>query len=191
VKKILYVLLLLVLLGAGSAVGILAAGGGVFAFTFTDQPRTATVPARTHTVTVSGKAKTVTDAARTYTFPGQTHSVTTTLLGDTTAPPTTTAVSGEPGPIAGQGYSKVFGDEFDGTTLDTTSWNPKEFWEDEPPPGAVVVSNGTVKISNFRPWPFTDQSISTGPYWGLETAKKSWMFGYFEARMKFTDAKGS
>jgi beta-glucanase (GH16 family) len=69
-------------------------------------------------------------------------------------------------------------------------WNQKEFWEDEPRAGAVVVSNGTVKINNARPY-YDDQSISTGPYWGLEQAKRSWQFGYFEARMKFTDAKGS
>jgi hypothetical protein len=97
---------------------------------------------------------------------------------------------GEPGPIAGQGYSKVFGDEFAGTALDAAVWTPKEFWEDEPRPGAVVVSNGTVKINNARPY-YGDQSITTGPYWGGEPAKKTWMFGYFEARMKFTDAKGS
>ncbi len=188
-RKILYAILLLALLGAGSAVGILAAGGTVFSFTFTDANRTVTVPARTYTS--AAKVKTFTAPAQTYTFAGQTHSVTTTVADTTTAPP---PPPGEPTPIAGQGYAKVFGDEFDGTTLDAASWNPKEFWEDEPLPGAVVVSNGTVKINNTRRDTsngYPGQSISTGPYWGLEQSKKSWMFGYFEARMKFTDAKGS
>jgi len=105
-------------------------------------------------------------------------------------PPPPPPPSGEPGPIAGQGYGEVFRDDFDGTALDSTSWNPKEFWESEPRPGAIVVSNGSVKINNTRPY-LDDQSISTGPYWGGEPGKRSWQFGYFEARMKFTDAVGS
>jgi hypothetical protein len=166
-RKVLYAVFLLLLLAAGSAVAVFAAGGGVFTFTFTDDSRTATVPSRTHTVTVSGRRRTVTDPARTYTFPGQTHSVTTTVPDMTASTESTTSTtSNEPAPIAGQGYSKVFADEFDGTALDANVWNQKEFWEDEPRAGAVVVSNGTVKINNARPY-YDDQSISTGPYWGL------------------------
>jgi beta-glucanase (GH16 family) len=101
--------------------------------------------------------------------------------------PTTTS---EPPPIAGLGYHRVLRDDFNGTELDTTSWSPKEFWESVPRPGAVVVSDGTVKINNLFPY-IGDQSISTGPYWGGEAVKRSWMFGYFEARMKFTEARGS
>jgi beta-glucanase (GH16 family) len=109
------------------------------------------------------------------------------LTAKTAACPTTTS---EPVPIAGLGYHQVFRDDFNGTALDTTSWNPKEFWESVPRPGAVVVSDGTVKVNNLQPY-IDDQSISTGPYWGGEAIKHSWMFGYFEARMKFTDARGS
>jgi len=105
----------------------------------------------------------------------------------TAACPTT---SSEPAPIAGLAYHQAFRDDFNGTTLDATSWYPKEFWESLPRPGAVVVSDGTVKINNQRPY-IDDQSISTGPYWGGEASKRTWMFGYFEVRMKYTDAKGA
>ena len=53
-----------------------------------------------------------------------------------------------------------------------------------------MVSDGTVKISNARPY-YGDQSLTTGPYWFGDPVKESWQFGYFEARMRFTDAKGS
>jgi len=112
------------------------------------------------------------------------NSVTATINNVVEPPP-----PGEPAPIAGQGYTKVFGDEFN-APLDPAVWTTKEFWEDEPRAGAIVVSNGTVKINNARPY-YGDQSITTGPYWFGDPVKKSWQFGYFEARMKFTDAKGS
>ena len=105
-------------------------------------------------------------------------------------PPSPPQIQSDPGPIAGQGYTQVFHDPFDGTALDSSVWNPKEFWESEPRPGAIVVSNGTVKINNARPY-LGDQSISTGPYWGGEPGKKAWKFGYFEARMRFSGGKGS
>ncbi len=186
-KRVLYVIALVVALCLGSATALIAAGGSVFSFTFTDSNRTVTVPAKTYTS--PAKVKTFTAPAQTYTFAGQTHSVTTTVP-DTTTAATTTAPSGEPVPIAGQGYSKTFADEFD-AALDPSVWTMKQYWETEPPPGAVVVSNGTVKINNFRPYPFTDQSITTGPYWYGDPVKKSWQFGYFEARMKFSGGKGS
>ena len=96
---------------------------------------------------------------------------------------------GEPAAIAGQGYRQAFRDDFDGTSLGST-WTPKEFWEDDPRPGAIAVSDGTVKIRNAWPY-YDDQSITTGPYYFGDPVKKAWEFGYFEARMKFTDAKGS
>jgi len=113
----------------------------------------------------------------------------TAATGGSVVNASTSAPSGEPAPIAGQGYAKVFGDEFDGP-LDPAVWTKKLFWEDEPRARAVVVSNGTVKISNKRPF-IDDQSLTTGPYWFGDPVKRSWQFGYFEARMRFTDAKGS
>ena len=95
----------------------------------------------------------------------------------------------EPAAIAGQGYRQVFHDDFDGTSLGS-AWTPKQFWEDDPRSGAVAVSDGTVKIRNSWPY-YDDQSITTGPYSFGDPVKKAWEFGYFEARMKFTDGKGS
>jgi beta-glucanase (GH16 family) len=84
----------------------------------------------------------------------------------------------------------VFRDDFDGTSLDQSVWTPKEFWEDEPRTGAVAVSGGTLKVRNARPY-LDDQSVTTGPYWFGDPVKKSWQFGYFETRMKFTGGRGS
>ena len=50
-------------------------------------------------------------------------------------PPSPPQIQSDPGPIAGQGYPQVFHDPFDGTALDSSVWNPKEFWESEPRPG--------------------------------------------------------
>ena len=126
--KVKHVLALVVLFAAGAFASVaLTAGEQVFSFTFTDASRTATVPSRTHTVTVNGKPKTVTDAARTYTFPGQTHSVTTTVAGSTATSTiaTTTTGGAEPTPIAGQGYSLAFSDEFN-AALDPAVWTTKQ-----------------------------------------------------------------
>ena len=113
--------------------------------------------------------------------------VVTTAFDDPPPPPP--PPFGEPAAIAGQGYRQAFRDDFDGTSLGST-WTPKEFWEDDPRPGAVAVSDGTVKIRNAWPY-YDDQSITTGPYSFGDPVKNAWEFGYFEARMKFTDAKGS
>ena len=108
------------------------------------------------------------------------------LTTNTAACPTTTS---EPAPIAGLGYHQAFRDDFNGITLDATTWSPKEYWESTPLTNAVVVSNGTVKINNDGSC-CDDQSITTGPFWGGDPVKRSWQFGYFEARMKFSDAPG-
>jgi len=108
---------------------------------------------------------------------------------DETTAPLSPPPGGEPDAIAGLGYRQVFRDDFDGTSLGS-AWTPKQFWEDDPRSGAVAVSDGTVKIRNAWPY-YDDQSITTGPYSFGDPVKKAWEFGYFEARMKFTDAKGS
>ena len=103
------------------------------------------------------------------------------------APPPT-----EPGPIAGQGYHQVFRDDFDGTAL-APVWHGHAYWLTSIP-GAVTVSNGTVKIasrrSDGRP---ENVSISSGPEWSGPQPRtwQDWQFGYFEARMRTTDAKGA
>ena len=66
-------------------------------------------------------------------------------MGGSVVNASTSAPSGEPAPIAGQGYAKVFGDEFDARSTQRYG-RMKLFWEDEPRAGAVVVSDGTVKV---------------------------------------------
>ncbi len=105
-------------------------------------------------------------------------------------PPPPTPPPAEPAPIAGLGYHETFRDDFDGSSLDGSVWTPKEFWEDEPRPDAVEVSGGTLKVRNARPY-IDDQSVTTGPHWFGEPVKKSWQFGYFETRLRFTGGRGS
>jgi len=95
---------------------------------------------------------------------------------------------GVPGPIAGQGYSKTFGDEFD--TLNLANWWDKEFWEPRHA-GAVSVSGGILHLVNRPEWNIGDVAIQSGPESGGGVAKRAFLFGYFEARMNFTDARGS
>jgi len=108
---------------------------------------------------------------------------------------TTTAVTAacvaptaEPAPIAGQGYRKVFGDEFD--SFDRTVWSDHAFW-DSSTAGAVAASNGVLNIVSRRADGYPDIHVSSGPEWFQGSLRKNFMFGYFEARMRFTAGKGS
>ena len=101
---------------------------------------------------------------------------------------------GEPAPIAGQGYTARFQDNFDGTALDASRWTDHEFWL-TPEPGSVAVSGGTLKVINDRAGGYSDDvSVQSGPEWGgsaSEPIKYDFMFGYVEARLRFTGGKGS
>lgn len=201
IRRALAALALVALLAAGLVVGALAAGESVFSFTFTDSDRVATVPQRVHTVTVSGKKRTVTDPARTYTFPGQTHSVTTTVAGTTSTPVTTTAPSGEPAPIAGQGYHEAFRDDFD--TLNASVWD-NHIWYDDPPnpawTGFQSAESGVLHLRTSRNFIWSGTSCSGDQpdrcNWPINTVTthssgRTFQYGYFEARMNWTGAPGS
>jgi beta-glucanase (GH16 family) len=123
-----------------------------------------------------------------------------TSLEDPSQPPPPPPPAGEPAPIAGQGYTKRFEDNFDGVALDTAKWSDHSFWRTaEPAPSGVAVSNGTVKITNSANTPGADceQSrpcsvdIASGPEWGGSPSKYDFTYGYVEARMKFTGGRGS
>lgn len=100
----------------------------------------------------------------------------------------------EPGPIAGQGYHEVFLDNFDGTVLNPLNWWPHIWWTD-PVSGSVSVHDGMVSLYNRRSDGFPDSvDIQTGTEWfegpgGVPL--HSYQYGYFEARMRYTDAKGA
>jgi Glycosyl hydrolases family 16/Bacterial Ig domain len=102
---------------------------------------------------------------------------------ETDAPP-----PGEPAPIAGQGYHKVFGDEFN--TLDRSVWDD-HIWYDGPPSPSwtnfQTTHNGELDLltsRNFTP-SYPINNVTT------YTSGKTWTFGYFEARMRWTGAPGA
>jgi len=79
-----------------------------------------------------------------------------------------------PGPIAGQGYSNVFDDEFN--SLDTNTWRLGNWYTPESPAN-YSVSNGILSIFN-HPSERTQRD--------LMTRSKAWQYGYFEMRAKYT-----
>jgi hypothetical protein len=98
----------------------------------------------------------------------------------------------EPGPIAGMGYHEVFRDDFSGVALSPLNWWGHTFWNGETIPGTVSVHDGMVTLVNRRSDGFPDSvDIASGPEWFNGQALHSFEFGYFEARMRYTDAKGA
>ena len=102
------------------------------------------------------------------------------------------------------GYTLVWRDEFDGTSLDTTKWNYQigtqdsygsstgpSYWGNGElqyyTQDAVTVSNGSLVITAKR------QAMGDRPYTSgriLTRDKGSWTYGYFEARMKTPTGNG-
>jgi beta-glucanase (GH16 family) len=95
--------------------------------------------------------------------------------------------SDAPGPIAGQGYSQVWGDCFN--VLDRATWCPREWWEPNPPAGSQFVANGELHLQRTRANSFRNTTVSTG--WCGQAYPKRFKFGYFEARMKFDTVRGN
>ena len=98
-----------------------------------------------------------------------------------------TAVACAPPPIADDGYELVFRDEFDGDSL-SGIWATAPFGGSLPP----TVGNGVMTIwaaaSNDYQWGYV---ASTGPRSSTEPSypwAQSWLYGYFEARIRFTDS---
>lgn len=100
----------------------------------------------------------------------------------------------EPAPIAGQGYHQVFRDDFNGVAL-SADWWPHTFWNGDMIPGTVAVHDGMVSLYNRRSDGFPDSvDIATGPEWfegPSGVPLHSFEFGYFEVRMRYTDARGA
>ena len=90
---------------------------------------------------------------------------------------------GEPIPIAGQGYSKVWGDEFNSVTPDWGGiwWNPTA------PANSIFVQNGILNLVSRRSQGYADITLSTES----STSSGRWKQGYFEARMKWTKGAGA
>jgi Glycosyl hydrolases family 16 len=93
----------------------------------------------------------------------------------------------EPGPIAGQGYSRVFGDEFD--ALNRGIWCNRQWWEPSPPVNSQYVDTGILHLVRKRSQGFQNTTISSEPCG--QTTAKSFKQGYFEARIRGTSAVGA
>jgi beta-glucanase (GH16 family) len=107
--------------------------------------------------------------------------------GAPTAPPSPPP-SSEPAPIAGQGYRKVFADEF--STYDSTVWR-KAHWLPAPPADAVWAENGLLNLASRRAQGFPDVTLSTRGTSYKGPDNRFFRYGYFEGRVKWTPGQGS
>jgi beta-glucanase (GH16 family) len=96
--------------------------------------------------------------------------------------------SSEPGPIAGQGYTKVFADEF--STYDSTVWR-KAHYLPAPPADAVWAENGLLNLATRRSQGFPDVALATRGTSYKGPDNRFFRYGYFEARVKWTRGQGS
>jgi F5/8 type C domain/Glycosyl hydrolases family 16 len=93
--------------------------------------------------------------------------------------------SGQPAPIAGQGYSKVWGDEFD--SLSSTSWGEGIWYDPGSPANSIFVQNGVLNLVSRRSQGYENITVSTEG----GTDPKTFRQGYFEARMRWTKGNGA
>lgn len=87
----------------------------------------------------------------------------------------------EPKPIAGQGYREVFRDDFD--TLDTQKWSLNMWYESGPRTGQIRTAGGVLELRAGASGP--NVSICTDAHGG-NGAGRSFLYGYFEMRAKWT-----
>ena len=93
--------------------------------------------------------------------------------------------SGEPAPIAGQGYSKVFGDDFD--ALSNTSWGQGIWYDPGAPSGSIYAQDGILHLVSRRSQGYPEITVSTEG----GTQPVTFTNGYFEARMRWTKGAGA
>jgi hypothetical protein len=84
---------------------------------------------------------------------------TTTKVATTTAAgPITSETTAAPAPIAGEGYTKVFDDEFE--ALDPANWL-STWWQPAPPPDTEYAANGLLHLVSMRRDGFPNVGIDT------------------------------
>jgi glycosyl hydrolase family 16 len=93
-----------------------------------------------------------------------------------------------PSPIAGQGYSLRFADDFN--TLDRSVWCSHQWYDPVPPSGTQFVDSGILHLQSKRSQGYPWISVSSEPTCGQATPQ-SFTQGYFEARMKWPAGMGS
>ena len=96
--------------------------------------------------------------------------------------------AGVPAPIAGQGYTQRFNDEFN--TFDRSVWCDRLYWEGSPAAGSQAVANGELRLTRTRASNWRNTTISTEPNCG-QANPKEFVRGYFEARMKWDTVRGN
>ena len=95
-------------------------------------------------------------------------------------PPTGT----EPAPIAGQGYTLRFNEQFD--SLSRTIWDDHLWYQDGPPPANTqYVQDGLLHLVSRRSQGYPQIEVTT------QSAGLRFKQGYFEARMRWTKGPGS
>lgn len=104
-----------------------------------------------------------------------------TSTGTTTTTTTSSSDPSTPAPIAGQGYNLVFDDEFN--SLDSSVWTD-HIWYLPGVSGTVFAQNGVLHVQSQRASGWQQADATTG-------RKETWLYGYFEARMKWTGAPGA
>jgi hypothetical protein len=116
--------------------------------------------------------------------------VATTGLATTTAPPPiATKTTVEPVPIADQGYSKVFDDEFD--ALDPANWL-NTWWQPARPPDTEYAANGLLHLVSMRRDGFPNVGIDTrGSCDGCADAHYFAPPMYVEARIRIPKGSGA
>jgi chitodextrinase len=104
-----------------------------------------------------------------------------------TPPPPPPPAGDEPAPIAGQGYAKVFEDDF--STLNRGVWCNKQWYEGQPPAGSQEVVNGELRLRRSRTSNYANTTVSTEPCG--QASPKSFKQGYFEAQIRYETAHGN
>ena len=113
---------------------------------------------------------------------------------DETNSPLPPAPGGEPDAIAGLGYHQVFRDDF--STLDRSVWD-SHIWYDDPPKSAWTgfqsAEGGVLHLRTSRNWFWGGGASDNWPINTVTTQTSGLTFtqGYFEARMKWTGARGA
>jgi hypothetical protein len=103
-------------------------------------------------------------------------------------PPPEPPPSQEPGPIAGQGYTRVFADEFD--LLNRGVWCNRQWWEGPTPAGSQTIVNGELRLRRARAvGNYANTTMSTEPCG--QANPKSFRYGYLEARMRHETTRGN
>jgi hypothetical protein len=112
----------------------------------------------------------------------------TSLEGPTQPPPSPPPPPSEPAPIAGQGYTVKFTDQFN--TLDRSVWCNRQWYEPTPVAATQFVdADGVLHLTRRRVDGFRNTTVSSEPCG--QANPKSYQYGYFEARMRWDGVRGN